>query len=727
MAVIVEIEGVGRVELDDTFRSLDPARQNEVIQGIIAATGGGKPKQADQMQATRDRISAARAGTLQASPDSLARASEADRIAEDQMILSGVSPVAGAAVKAVQGLPFVGEYFDEAMGAIGGPRAMQRVRNIQGAMDRQRPITAAASQIGGGILGSIPLALAAAPSVAASAGSGLIARTAMGAGLGAAAGGTEGAISGYGAGNDGDRRASATERGVIGAGLGGIIGGAAPAVTSGLRSVFERIKGRDVTAIARELNVSPNAARTVKAFLEADDFDNAAQALRRAGPDGMLADAGPNARALLDQSIQVGGAGRRIAGEAIDQRAAAANPRITRTLDLLLGQPEGTRAASRGISQRTAALRQRAYDKAYSIDINYARPEGRKVEEVLGRVPPRVLSRAVQEADEAMIADGLRNMQIMAQIADDGSVAFREMPNVQQLDYIKRALSEIAQGETDAVTGRITGAGVRAKKLAGELRDAIGEAAPAYRTATKLGGDKIAEEQALDLGRKLLQPGTTREMVADQMANASREAKAAARRGLRSYIDDTMANITRTLGGTETDVREAAKLVTSMSSRANMDKVRTVLGDKAADRLFSVLDEVAAQFETRAAVAAGSQTFGRTEGRRMIEEITRSRGREAITALANLQPGSAFNEIRKALTTPGSDLQRAQMQELLGEVAQALTQRRGAQAEAALRTIQQAMAGQPIKSAEANRLARFIVGSGVLAGYQTGTRRPATQ
>ena len=684
-----------------------------------------KQAREQQMQATRDRIAQSRAGTLQASPDSLARASDANRIAEDQMTLSGVPTAARLGIKAVQGLPFAGEYFDEAMGKIGGEGVQQDLRNIQGAMDRQYPGTSTAAMIGGGVLGSIPMALAAAPSATAAAGTGLLARMGLGAAIGATAGGVEGAVSGYGAGNDGNRTASATERGVMGAALGGVIGGAAPAALSGLRGVFERIKGRDVNAIARELNVSTDAARTVKAFLEADDFNSAAQALRRAGPDGMLADAGPNARTLLDQSIQVGGAGRRIAGEAVEARASAANPRINRTLDLLLGQPEGTKAASRGVSQRTAALRQQAYDRAYSTPIDYAGP-GRKIEEVLGRVPPRVLSRAVQEADEAMIADGLRNMQIMAQIGPDGSVSFRQMPNVQQLDYIKRALSEIGQGETDAITGRITGAGLRANKLAGELRDAIGEAAPAYRTATKLGGDKIAEQNALDLGRKLLQPGTTREMVADQMANASREAKAAARRGLRTYIDDTMANVTRTLGGTETDVREAAKLVTAMSSRANMDKVRTVLGDRAADRLFSVLDEVAAQFETRAAVSSGSQTFGRTEGRRMIEEITRPRGREALTALANLQPGNAFNEIRKALTTPGSDLQRAQMQQLLGEVAQALTERRGAQAEAALRTIQQAMGGQPIRSAEANRLARFIVGSGVLAGYQTGTRLQTT-
>ena len=688
--------------------------------------GGGQSAQPDPSQAMRDRVAAAKAGTLQASPDSLARAQAADQIGADQMTLAGAPTAAGLAIKATQGLPFVGEYFDEAMGAIGGPQAMQRTRDIQGAMDRQSPIASTAAMIGGGILGSVPLALAAGPAMVAQAPAGLAARVGAGAAAGAVAGGTEGAVSGYGAGNDGDRAASAVERGVIGSALGGAIGGIAPLAGAGLKSVFERVKGRDVSAISRELNVGQDAARTIKAFLEADDFDRAADALRRAGGDGMLADAGPNARALLDLSVQSGGTARRVAADAVEGRAQAANPRLTQMLDLTLGKPSGIRGAASNISKRTAALRQAAYDKAYSTPIDYA-GAGRKVEDVLNRVPPRVLARAVQEADEAMIAAGRTNMQIMANIADDGRVTFQQMPNVEQLDFIKRALSEIAQNETDAITGRVTGAGLRARGLAADLRDALGEAAPAYRTATKLGGDKIAEDQALDLGRKLLLPGTTREQVQMQMANASREAKAAARQGLRQYIDDSLANIQRTLGGTETDIREAQKLVTGMSSRANIEKVRTVLGDSAADRLFRVLDEAAAQFETRAAVQTGSQTYARQAGKQMVEDITRSRGREAVTALANLQPGNAFNEIRKALTAPGSDLQRARMQDVLAEVAQALTQKRGPQAQAALEVVRRAMDGQTIKSADAARLSRFIVSSGVLGAYQTGTRSQAQQ
>ena len=321
-----------------------------------------------------------------------------------------------------------------------------------------------------------------------------------------------------------------------------------------------------------------------------------------------------------------------------------------------------------------------------------------------------------------MRAAGVKNMQIMAKIAPDGSVSFQSMPNVQQLNELKIALGTIARAETDAITGKISGPGLRAQKLAGDLRDAITDAVPAYRTAVRLGGDKIAEDGALDMGRKLLLPGTTKETVAATMSGASREAKDAARRGMREYIDNSLGNIQRTIGGTETEVREAMALIKQLSSRNNMDKVKSVLGTAQSERLFKALDEAAAQFETRAAVATGSQTFGRQEGQRMLNEITAPRLRNAATEALNFQPGTAFKQLSKMFTAPGSDLQRASNQTLLAEVTRALTTKRGAQAQAALKAVQDAMAGQPMKAADAARLARQVTSALALGGYQTGTR-----
>lgn len=678
----------------------------------------GVVPQDENMQRARD----ARAGTL---PAATTDTSAADQIAQDRMTLSKSGGFARGVDKAVQGLPFIGEYSDEITGAIGnmvepglGDRAQAQQRETRDAMDRQNPKTSAALQVAGGIAGSIPMVAAAGPAMVANAPASLFGKAIAGAGIGAISGGTEGAISGYGAGDDGDRAKSAAMRGGMGAVLGGTLGGAVPIAGAGIRSVVERMKGLDVKQISQALRINPNAAKVIKASLEADDFAAAEAAIKRAGGDAMLADAGPATSQLLDTAMQSGGAAARIGREAVEGRATQASKRVTGMLDAALGRPEGgVKAASKGIAQRTSAIRQKAYDRAYNSAIDYADDAGRNIEGVLQRIPPKTLNAAISEANDAMRAAGVQNKQIMAQIGDDGAVAFKEMPNVQQLDEIKKALGAIAQNETDAITGRITGAGIRAKKLAGDLRDAMGDAVGAYKTATRLGGDKIAEDQALDLGRKLLSSGTSREAVADMMQGASKEATAAAQKGLRQYVDDTLANVQRTLTDPNTDAREAIKLVKDMSSRANKEKVTAVIGDVKANRLFRALDEATAQLELRSNVSRNSATASRLAGQETVKEIT-SPG--AVSSLMQGSPVEAAKKTIQLFTGQTAQAQTAKRQAIYAEVARALTEMRGPAAERALASVQRALSGQPIKSAEAALIGRTLATGGALTGYQLG-------
>lgn len=681
----------------------------------------------DPQQAMRDRIAAAKAGTLQASPDSLARAAEADQVAQDQITLETVGPVTAGLTKFNQGIPFVGEYFDEAVGAVVGPQAGQIARDVQGAMDRQYPKTSTALQIGGGIVGGAPMAAVAAPAVVGAAPASLAMRVAAGAGAGAVAGGVEGAVAGYGAGVGDTRTQTAVKRGLLGTAFGGLVGGAAPLAASGIRNAVEMIKGRDVNVIASQFGISKDAAKVVKAAIENDDLTAAQTALRRAGSDAMLADASPGASQLLDTAMTAGGAANRIGREAVETRAIAANSNLTRSLDAILGPVDGVKAATREISQRTAGLRQTAYDRAYNTAIDYAADAGRNIEAVLERVPPRTLQAAVNEANDAMRAAGVTNRQIMAEIADDGAVVFREMPNVQQLDELKKALQAIARNETDPVTGKVTSAGMRANNLARDLAQAVSDAVPSYRTAVKLGGDKIAEQNALELGGKLLLPGTTREVVAETMQNASREAKDAAARGLRRYIDETLANVQAAMTNFDpnnpTAAAEAVKLVKQLSSRANREKVELVLGQSRANALFKQLDEAGAQLATRAAVARNSATASRLAGQQMVNELTAP---GALGSLMQGEPGQAMRQIVQLFTGQGGEAVNARKQQIYAEIAQALTGMRGQQAQDALQIVERAIAGQPVSSAEAARIARTLTTGGALAAYQTGTRLQST-
>lgn len=685
---------------DVVFQSKDGGR---VIRG-----DGGKLSFTSPAYATND-------------PEAIARIMEGE-------VASGVSmsgfdqstiaqhPIASRAAKFVQGVPFLGEYADEAIGSI-SPTARDAVRASQNAMDREHPIQSAALGIAGGTAGAAAMALAAAPAVAAAAPASLGGQMIAGATAGGVAGGVEGAVSGYGAGNDGNRLAAAGDRGLIGAGLGVVLGGAAPAAVKGIKNLAEWVKGYDVNVISRTLGINKDAAKAIKAAVASDDFPAAEAALRRAGADAVLADASPGAAQLLDTSVQTSGAAARIGRDAVEARAAKANTRLTGVMDAILGPPEGVKSAARDVSQRTAAIRSSAYNRAYSTAIDYASDQGRAIEAALARVDPATLKSAIGEANDAMRAAGVKNLQIMAEISDAGEVVFREMPNVQQLDEIKKALGTLARDNVDQF-GRQTAKGARHGKLATTLRDAISDAVPAYRSAVKLGGDKIAEDQALDLGRKLLLTSTTRENVRGMMDGASNEARAAARTGLRSYIDDTLANVQRTITDPNTDAREAMKAIKDLSSRANREKVVEVLGTRA-KALFDTIDEVSAHFELRSAVARNSATASRIAGKEAVDEVTKP---GPLGKLMMGEPFQAMQSVVRAITGNSDEAIGARKQALYADIAKALVTKKGPDAEAALKLITGAIQGQPISSANALRIAKALTTGLSLGAYQTGSQ-----
>jgi hypothetical protein len=629
----------------------------------------------------------------------------------------------GANANFLQGAPFVGEYADEALGAVDAAMtgrnpeiAQETMRQSRSQFQQSNPVLATGASIAGGLVGGAPLAAAAAPLAVAAAPSGLAAQAASGAVAGGALGAVEGAVSGYGRGTGEGRADEAVRGGLVGAVAGGVMGAAAPVVSRGMASLVERVKGMDTRQIAKALNISPKAAQILKADLDATDFAAARRNIDIAGPDAMLADASRPLREALDASITGGGAASRIGNDAVSARAAAAGKKLETVMDATLGKPQGIGAAARSIAQRTAPARAAAYKKAYNTPIDYSTGgAGETVLGVLDRIPSRTLNAAIQEANEAMQAQGIRNRQIMASVAPDGKVSFQEMPNVQQLDEIKKALGAVAAKEVDTF-GRSTAAGNRAKGLARDLRDAIADAAPAYKTAVRLGGDKIEADQALDMGRKLFGPAVTREQVRDTMKDASLEAKESARQGVREYIDNTLARVRRSIDEPGEDTTETLRLLNTISTRDAREKLTVILGGDKAARLLREVDAAGKQFATRAAIATGSAT-GRREARRAAIDDALAPG--IIGSAQQGLVGPTVRNVVQLLTRETPQAQMGRRQEALADVARALTAIRGKDAEAALVTIEKAMRGQPVKSAEAAKIGRLVAGSSALSGYQS--------
>lgn len=678
--------------------------------------GGGQ----DSGSAMRDRIAAAKAGTLQMSPERQAEQAAIDRPVEDRMIVDAMGPGLTRAMTANRGLPFIGEYVDEAIGGLVGGNTTEQIRAAQDAFARTNPKEATALQIGGGVLGSIPMAGAA---VASGVGKGLAVgqKAILGAGAGIVGGGVEGAVSGYGAGNDGNRGSSAVERGLIGAGIGGVVGGVAPLVGAGLSNLFKRYKGTDIKAISRSFRISPDAAKVVKNAIENDDFQAAAAAIDRAGGKAMLADAGPAAQNLLDTAVQTGGKAGRIAKEAIDSRAVASGREMQGALDATLGSPQGQKGLTTAIRENSAPARTAAYDAAYAAPIDYADGRGRMLEGLLNRVPGKAVSRA----KELMRLEGAESAQIMAEIADDGSVKFSRLPDVRQIDYITRALNDVADAaDGQGKLGGTTALGRAYGDLSKNIRKTLRGAVPEYGAALDTAADAISQRKAVDLGYDMLKSGTRRETVADAMKGASKAEIDATKQGVRSYIDDTLANVKAAVTNPNLEIGEFRKLAGDLRTRASRDKLSAVLGPTEARALYDTLEENLTALELRASIAANSKTAARQSTNQMVKDVTAP---GPISTLMAGKPLDATRRVVQVMTGQTPEMVALRQQGIMDEIATALTSIRGNDAKVALAIVQRAISGQPVTEMQARLIGRALSTATAVGGYQTGTRYLSTQ
>lgn len=625
-------------------------------------------------------------------------------------------PVASRAATALQGVPFVGSYSDEAVGMF-DPQAAEAMRQSVEAVRERRPGQAAALEVAGA-LAATPALVAATPAAvggfvggATSLGGQMLRGGAVGAGAGA----IEGAVSGFGRGEEGTRGTEAVRGAALGTALGAGAGVAIPAVSAGIRSAFENIKGRSVGQIAKTLGISTDAAKVVRTALENDDLAAASVALERAGSSSMLADAGPATQRLLDVSVTSGGAAPRTAGEAITGRAEEAGARMNVVMDDILGAPEGVGTTQRGIRQGTQEARNRAYRVAYAQPIDYASGRGRFLENILGRVPQS----AVNRANELMRLEGVQSAQVMARVGEDGNVVFQTMPDVRQLDYITRALGDVAEQQNAAgKLGGTTQLGRATQNLQRQIRDVLKREVPEYGEALDVASDAISRSRAVEVGADVLKPGTTREAVSDALKGASKAERDAAKAGLRSAIDDTLARVNAVASDPNVEIREFQKLANNLRSRSMRDKMTLLLGKDDAARLYDELDEAVVSLELRAAVARNSATQQRQAISGAVEDIT-SPG--ALSTLMAGEPLNATKRVSQVVTGTTPEARALRQMGIYDEIAEALVGLRGQQAKDALKLVERAMAGDALNQTQARIIAKALTSPAAAAAYGWGT------
>jgi hypothetical protein len=452
--------------------------------------------------------------------------------------------------------------------------------------------------------------------------------------------------------------------------------------------------------------------------MASEDFAAAAQALRRAGADSMLADASPVLRDYLDASIQLGGAqARREGRQLIEARASTASQDFQLYMDNTLGVPEGRNVIGARIRLATADERNDAYNAAYGLPIDYSSESGRRIESLLRRVSG-FSPGSIAQANRFLAADDETSQQILANIAADGSITFRQLPDVRQIDYIRRALGDIVESqEGRGRTGGLTSTGRAAQNLSRQLREAVAESVPEYRDALRIAASTIEEVNAARSGYNALSNRMTREDAQEAFRGMTQPERVAAQLGLRNAIEDQLAQVSRMASDPNRDARELRKATGLMTSRLFESKLSLIMGPQEALQFTRQLDEEIVAIELRAAVNPNSGTARRGA----IESTVQARTAPGIVGrIARGEPAQATKTLVRALTGQTDDAILARQSGIYDEIAVLLTNRRGRQAEDALRIIQRAIDGREMSDAQARIVARAVLQPAALVGATAG-------
>lgn len=623
-------------------------------------------------------------------------------------------PLRSGFYSTVGNIPYIGEGADELFGRF-GPDSIEKIRSLQQGVEESFPVpsgAATAAGIGTGIAAATrvpglptgPLGVTAAKS------------TALGAGFGA----LEGGISGYLGGEGGPFSESRLTGAKKGAGYGALFGGPLGAVGGIGQYLYQSGSLRSgAKSLAEDLGVSKTtAAILLQEIKTGANIDSMIASIRRAGEKGMIADADKTIAQLLDVSIQSGGTGAAIGREAVYSRAEQQAKSIGQTMDETVGEaPVGLQTATEAAAARTAGERSAKYTKAYGTPIDYADETGMAIESTLNRInslEPAALQKAIIRANKQMEFDRTPNQQIMADIAEDGSVTFREMPNVQQLDMIKRQLNQMATENT--FNGVKNFEGQMYDALAKELRDATEAAVPAYGSAVRSGAAKIQEQEVLEIGGRLLKEKTPIEEVLVATRNADQVQIDALRLGLRSEIESVLGSARSSISsGTVEGVASARKILSQMSSPNAQKKMQMVLSDQDYSTMMSKLTEVRAGLELMGDIAPGSGTAVRVRLMGTIDDMI-SGG--PVQSFLRGNPAVTMRQVIQSLTGKTDEALIGQKDDIMAELASVLTRARGKDAEAALRYIDTAQKGQVLTQAQASFVANTARKAITIAGRE---------
>ena len=424
-----------------------------------------------------------------------------------------------------------------------------------------------------------------------------------------------GAVTGFGMGEGDvlDRAGAAAEMSAYGGAGGAVLGPAVKAAVSAVRSGLTWNQARKA-GMSREVF---DEASAIAAMDEAVAGSGAAR-IARMGDDAMLADSGLAATTRLDEIIQTGGPGAAQARQAVMERGERVGAELAKELDAVLGPLQGvqTRHQLRHGRHDPSKL----YEAAYATPIDYTGNSGLYLLGLLQRLPKAAFDAANKliHTDRRMV--GRRVGQIEATVAEDGTVAFERLPDLRQVDYVTRVLSDLP-GMTVPVEGslvpKVTQLGRNIFDLSREIRTILRNQIPAYDNALKLAAMNMDASAATRIGAEMLSRRTTRQDFFSLIEDLGQRELDFVKSGLRQHIDDVMARVTRAQSDPLTDenaMKEIIRVVRDLSSRDSRDKMQNLLGYEA-QQIISRLSKVEQAIQVQSELVTGARTYARFAAR----------------------------------------------------------------------------------------------------------------
>lgn len=189
-------------------------------------------------------------------------------------------------------------------------------------------------------------------------------------------------------------------------------------------------------------------------------------------------------------------------------------------------------------------------------------------------------------------------------------------------DVIKRALDEVWRTNNGAgLMGGTSEIGRLANQRSRRIRELLTGMSEDYAKALEVSGDTIRQVEAVKIGGKMLSPSLTREDLALALDGASKSERDAMMKGLRQFIDDTIARVKAVPSDPNVDAREATRAFSLLSSRDAREKVAALLGADQSASVFKQLDELGSVLGLRANIARGSGTAPRQSAEQIINGV----------------------------------------------------------------------------------------------------------